>query len=81
MGIALGALIVWILARRRKRRQDYTVAAASPSQLPYEPPKVYGGYKDQFPIHEMGSGHAGLSEMDGMGPPVEMQAVDIRTGK
>ena len=76
VGIALGALIVWILARRRKRAENYTVAAP----LAYEQPKAAygGGYTDQVPVHELGSGHAGYSEMDGTGAPVEMQAVDVR---
>ena len=75
VGLALGALVIWILARRRKRGEDYAVTAASPSELPSEQPKEL--YTDQVLIHELGSGDAGLSEMDGTGAPMEMHAMDV----
>ncbi|KAE9372893.1 hypothetical protein N431DRAFT_376178 [Stipitochalara longipes BDJ] len=80
VAIAFGALIVWILARRRKRGQDYAVAAPPPSELAYEPPKgAYGGgYTDHVPVHELGSGNTGLGEMDGTGAPTEMYAGDVQ---
>ncbi|PMD32307.1 hypothetical protein L207DRAFT_572109 [Hyaloscypha variabilis F] len=77
VAIALGALVVWILARRRKR--GHAVAAPPPSELAYEQRKsgYGGGYTDQVPVHELGSGQTGLSEMDGTGMPVEMHAVNV----
>ena len=84
VAIALGALLVFILARRKKRSQEYAVAGLPPTAPVYEPKKEHtqyggaaqhgGGYKDQVPVHELGDQpDAGLSELDGSGVPAELQ--------
>jgi hypothetical protein len=80
LAIALGALIVFILARRKSRRNGHAVAIPT-SELAgaYEPKS---GYTDQVQVYELDNRtDVGMGELDGREAPVEMQSrtpVDVK---
>jgi hypothetical protein len=78
VAIALGALIVFILARRKSRRNAVALPASELDGA-YKPKS---GYTDQVQVYELGSRtDVGMGELDGREAPVEMQSrtpVDVK---
>jgi len=70
---ALGALVFFILAKRRRRTGDYSASATGPtSELAWDPRKENNG---QAQIHELGDRQdAGVIELDGHYVPAEMHS-------